>query len=214
MMSSLVAARLELHYAAQILAACADARLPHREDDGHTAMIWRDRALVSETGLVLRCLDLTLVAADGAELALAGKRLAEALAWADAGAKLRDYDLPPRSNETFVASPELSELAGWFDEGTRVVGQHSKSMRVWPHHFDLGAVLDDGIGIGLSPGDKYYAEPYFYVTPPRPIAATPTIAGGGAWRTELWQGAVLTASQRGDADAFMASAIAAIRRFY
>ena len=41
--------------------------------------------------------------------------------------------------------------------------------RIWPHHFDLGALLPIGdgraIGLGLSPGDGAYDEPYFYTSP-------------------------------------------------
>ena len=48
------------------------------------------------------------------------------------------------------------------------------SIRCWPHHFDLAVllVLEQGdpetarsIGVGLSPGDESYAQPYFYCTP-------------------------------------------------
>lgn len=47
-------------------------------------------------------------------------------------------------------------------------------VRCWPHHYDLGTLfaLDAGdpetarsVGVGLSPGDGSYAEPYFYCTP-------------------------------------------------
>ncbi|HEY4240406.1 MAG TPA: hypothetical protein VGM88_11345 [Kofleriaceae bacterium] len=213
---TLVAARIELHYAAQILAACADAWLPRRADDGHTAMRWLTPALVGETGLALHCVTLELRAADGATFALAGRTLADALAWADPkrGARLRDYDLPEsplRTGGAFAApTPELAELARWYDAGlaavSRVAG--AASIRVWPHHFDLGAVLDDGIGVGLSPGDRYYAEPYYYVIPARPVATAPAIGGGGFWRTDGWQGAVLLG---GAPDAFLASSIAALR---
>ncbi|MEL6447247.1 MAG: hypothetical protein AAFQ62_04790 [Pseudomonadota bacterium] len=48
------------------------------------------------------------------------------------------------------------------------------SLRCWPHHFDLGVLfaLDEAdpeharsVGMGLSPGDESYAEPYYYCTP-------------------------------------------------
>ena len=217
-----IAARIELHYASQILAACADALLPHRPDDGHTAMIWRTPSLVGETGLVLRCPDLVLAAPSGRELSLRGRTLREALAWASvelgaAGATLRDYDLPAsplRSGATFEASrPDTSELARVFDDGFAAVtaNREDSSVRVWPHHFDLGAVLPDGIGIGLSPGDGYYPEPYYYVTPARAVAAAPAIHGGGFWRADGWQGAVLLAASGGAPAVFMADAIAALR---
>ena len=84
-------------------------------------------------------------------------------------------------------------------------------IRIWPHHFDLGAILPGTIGVGLSPGDAYYAEPYFYVTPPSPIDRGPAIAGGGFWRTDGWTGAVLLASAAGRPEAFVESALAAMR---
>lgn len=218
---TLVAARLELHHAAQILAACADAWLPARADDGHTAMRWVSPALVGETGLALRS-DLVLVHG-AATYSLVGKTIAEGLAWADAqlgpprGAKLRAYDLPAsplRSGARFVGHAEHHELAGWYDRGLAALLAVAPpdGIRVWPHHFDIGAVLTGNIGAGMSPGDRYYAEPYFYVTPAAHIAAPPAIGGGGFWRDDDWQGAVLLGSAAGDVDLFFTSAVAALTR--
>ena len=77
-------------------------------------------------------------------------------------------------------------------------------VRCWPHHFDLATLITldaeagKTIGVGLSPGDGYYDEPYFYVTPwPYPDTGTislPQLPGGGKWHTHEWVGAVLTAS--------------------
>ena len=80
-------------------------------------------------------------------------------------------------------------------------------MRCWPHHFDVASLitLDAGadaeeartIGVGFSPGDGSYDQPYFYVTPwPYPEADDlPSLAGGAHWHTEGWIGAVLTAER-------------------
>ncbi len=47
-------------------------------------------------------------------------------------------------------------------------------VRCWPHHFDIATLMtlvpDGGaharsIGVGLSPGDDTYPEPYFYISP-------------------------------------------------
>src|SRR3569623_1810464 len=49
-------ARLELHYAAQVVAACADAWLTIRADDGHTAMEWERPRMIgalSPSGIAL-----------------------------------------------------------------------------------------------------------------------------------------------------------------
>ena len=246
--TELVAARLELHYAAQIVAACADVWLPERADDGHTAMRWESPTMIgglspTEVTIGIRVVDFAVIARsddETATFALAGKTVAEALAWADArfgpprGAKLRDYAMPPSalaSGGRFVGyEPEFAELARWYDLGLDVAqlartGVRSTEILIWPHHFDLGAILyldtqsdTRQIGVGLSPGDDHYAEPYVYVTPspldPMTSKQLPPLSGGGFWRTQGWTGAVLTASTLeagGDANAFMTSALAAAR---
>jgi hypothetical protein len=107
-------------------------------------------------------------------------------------------------------------------------------VRCWPHHFDIATLIGldpeadpekaRSIGVGLSPGDGSYAEPYFYVLPwPAPRARDlPELAGGGQWHTARWTGAVLAASsftpagsngaQAQRVEAFLDSAIAASRR--
>jgi hypothetical protein len=58
------------------------------------------------------------------------------------------------------------------------------------------------IGVGMEPGDVYYAEPYFYVNmSPSPTSApTSELAGGGSWHTREWIGAVLPGSRVGRQD--------------
>jgi len=260
---ALVQGRIELHWAVQVVAAAADAWLVARPDDSHTAMTWHPQlgALVGESaasGLAIgiRPGDLhALVIRDNEpvdSLAISGHTLAELLVWADAhfaaGAPLRaiharTYDMPAHAvanGAPFTGdAPALGELARWYADATLVLAElvqtepRSTPLRVWPHHFDLGAIvfLDEPgeharqIGIGLSPGDRYYAEPYFYVTPhPIPDAATyPALASGGVWRREDFTGAILTATslvegtsdaneQHTRATAFLASAIAGARR--
>jgi hypothetical protein len=107
-------------------------------------------------------------------------------------------------------------------------------VRCWPHHFDIATLvtLDPpgtnpeearSIGLGLSPGDAIYDEPYFYVNPwpfPEDREGCPELGGGGHWRTEGWFGAVLPASavdggsatdQARQVFAFITSAFAAER---
>jgi hypothetical protein len=174
-----------------------------------------------------------------ASLLLVERTLADAVAWTDAqhaaaagtpvrGIAVRSYDMPVhpvRNGATFTADrASLGELAAWFAIGAEVLRDVAAEpgavpLLVWPHHFDLGTIvfLDPPgeharqIGVGLSPGNGSYAEPYFYVTP-HPIAdgvQWPELAGGGVWRREGWTGAVLTASKlvaAGDASARRASA--------
>ncbi len=75
-------------------------------------------------------------------------------------------------------------------------------MRIWPHHFDLGTLIDLNkgrmISMGLSPGDNAYNEPYYYVSPwPYPDASIPLddnkLAADGFWHTRGFTAAVLTA---------------------
>ena len=81
----------------------------------------------------------------------------------------------------------LAELAAWFANAdsslTRVYEQMTEQKRMaspvrcWPHHFDIATLItlserkpEPGyVGAGLSPGDGYYDEPYFYVSVHNPI---------------------------------------------
>jgi hypothetical protein len=110
-------------------------------------------------------------------------------------------------------SAACAELARWFGDGNAVLGDLVPGLRgagparVWPHHFDLGSLVvvdtaPDGslaksVGVGLSPGDASYAEPYWYVSPwPYPPAETlPTLGCGGFWHTEGFVAAILTGSE-------------------
>lgn len=68
----------------------------------------------------------------------------------------------------------------------------------------------------MTPGDRSYADAYWYVTPwPSPAAPTlPPLDGGGIWHRDDWVGAVLTSTalrepQAERFTAFMRSALAA-----
>src|SRR5215470_8624638 len=87
-------ARIQLHWAAQVLSGAADRWLQALPDDGHTSMAWSldTGALIGDAAasglqLALAVHDLELCAVQGgrilAALALTGKTLAEAMHWAD-----------------------------------------------------------------------------------------------------------------------------------
>src|SRR5262249_57852622 len=86
-----------------------------------------------------------------------------------------------------------------------------------PHHFDIATLLDFGesrtIGVGLSPGDSSYAEPYFYVSPsPVPKDRSGPALPVGHWHSQGWFGAVLTGSETTGAEiaeTFVTAAMAA-----
>ena len=74
---------------------------------------------------------------------------------------------------------------------------------MWPHHFDIATRItlpdakDASIGLGMSPGDDSYDEPYWYVSPwPVPPATDtlPRLAPTSSWHTKDWFGAVLLSS--------------------
>ena len=126
------------------------------------------------------------------------------------------YDVPHHAvadGDPFPAEPlrGFEELTRYFADAHRLLlplaaGRADPSpLRCWPHHFDLGALVQVGegegspsVGLGLSPGDAAYAEPYFYVTVwPAPAGsdALPALPGGGHWHREGWFGAVLTGTR-------------------
>jgi len=233
--SQLSEARLQLHYATQLVAAVGDALAPKQDDDGQSSLRWDplQRLFLGttiESGRPLRVainpetLKLLIVETAGVAkvFALDGHTLDEALEWlrnvlGSESIALRKYDEPlpdhplahgGRFNATHekggkVHRAELVHYYGnthWLLE--KLIGRgKSSQVRLWPHHFDLAATITlqgegKSLGIGVSPGDKYYNQPYWYATPsPAPDpAALPDLAGDGQWHTNEWTGAVLTAA--------------------
>jgi len=154
-------------------------------------------------------------------LALSGHTLDEGLAWiaeaaerysGEGGAPLAlpEHELPAhplqRGARLGAASPAaFLELARWYEDFARLLeplraGRKASPLRVWSHHFDLDTVIDLGgertLGLGLSPGDDSYAEPYLYVLPtPYPDeAALASLEAPAEWVTDGWIGAVLRGS--------------------
>ena len=175
-------------------------------------------------GLVFEALELVVLEGDRerASMALAGHTLEDALEWLGAeiggdatGLRLPKHQMPSHpagDGSVFAdAAPEArTELAAWFADGSSTLIEalsdepEASPVRCWPHHFDVASLisLDPGtpgtnartIGVGLSPGDCSYDQPYFYVTPwPYPSPSSlPELEGGAQWHTEGWTGAVLT----------------------
>jgi len=147
-----------------------------------------------------------------------------------------------RSGAQFTGGDERSraELARWYDNALLVLSEAASvepgasEVRTWPHHFDMATLITieeangpqevRSIGVGLSPGDSDYDEPYFYATPwpyPEHVTLSP-LAGRGLWHMTGWTGAVLKGTRLVDgadgtlqlerARKFLASAIPAGRR--
>ena len=110
-----------------------------------------------------------------------------------------------------VLRDEYAALARWFASADEILTDiragfpagTASPVRCWPHHFDIATLytLGDGdaetapaVGVGLSPGDSAYAEPYFYVSPwPRPAAERlPPLPAPADWHTGEFVAAVLT----------------------
>ena len=82
---------------------------------------------------------------------------------------------------------------------------NASEVRCWPHHFDIATVANLGprngnegsdqarsIGIGVSPGDEHYAQPYAYVSPSPRFDRLPDPPKPGRWHTDGFFGAVAT----------------------
>jgi hypothetical protein len=132
--------------------------------------------------------------------------------------RIRDYEMPAHpvaEGAAFVLDdpPAFAELARWFTNGNLVLTELTSSdedwaeVRCWPHHFDLGTIISlessgdtssgRSIGVGMSPGDASYPEPYLYVNPyglADPPTDGPALESGGRWHKDGWFGAVLTAT--------------------
>jgi hypothetical protein len=166
-------------------------------------------------------------AGNSVEFGLTGRMVADAYAWmraqlAERGfdprrlTSKKHYEIPPHAvaeGAPFDATADaLAVLRYWYALGSRVArGALDASgtpgtVQVWPHHFDIaGLTVLPGeprrtIGVGMTPGDEWYEEPYVYVGPyPYPRYGTlPDLPHGGHWHTHSWFGAVLTASAVAD----------------
>ena len=176
-------------------------------------------ALVFE-GLELAVLDGER---ERSSLRLAGRSLDEALGWlarelAPNGPALAlpSHEMPSEPvGEGGVFSDAganaRAELAAWFANAFALISESvmkedaASEVRCWPHHFDVASLITldaaadaetaRSIGVGFSPGDGSYAQPYFYVTPwPYPEAEVlPSLPAGADWHRTGWTGAVLTA---------------------
>ncbi len=97
------------------------------------------------------------------------------------------YDLPGHgiakgsAYDVTANAKGLLALSTLFHQGAEILTgvqgreEGASAVRCWPHHFDIATLiaLDDEkdpeaaktIGVGLSPGDDNYPEPYYYIAP-------------------------------------------------
>jgi hypothetical protein len=117
---------------------------------------------------------------------------------------------PVASGDPFVYNEiaEFEALERWFGNADALLrhvrDSHDPSLpiRIWPHHLDSAFLLAldpeagpeeaRSVGIGMSPGDASYAQPYLYVNHwPRGVYAQLPGLPAGRWHTVGWIGAVL-----------------------
>ncbi len=136
------------------------------------------------------------------------------------------YDLPAEvagidSYHEVEHEQALGALAGWFDVSAntleKIVSDNTdikpgpSPVRCWPHHFDIATYVSlevgdpetaRGIGVGLSPGDEGYNEPYFYINPWPYLDKDnlPDVVKPGHWHIDGYVGLIATASELIDAE--------------
>ena len=222
----------ELHWAAQIVSAVGNTLLEKKADDSHANLGW-DRVARALAGhpvggrrAALRLEDATLLVLDDESKALstkplAAETLASGLAWLTSVfgvSELRrpEHDLPDHPVKTGAAFTTKGDaaLSALYAQADDRISRIATPVRCWPHHFDIATLVSLGgertIGIGMSPGDGSYAEPYWYVTPwPYPKGELPPLEHG-SWHREGWTGAVLLARE-GDPKPFLDEAHSASR---
>lgn len=146
--------------------------------------------------------------------------------------ELPDAPLKDGKGFKFVDEDAQRELSRWFSNADTVLRvlfareDDAGPVRCWPGPFELSTFLADendddrGVSVGMSPGDRFIDEPYFFVKPV-PAPADPTLSpiGEALWFREGFFGAVLPMGrlreeaddQRQQVTSFLDTAIAACR---
>ncbi len=131
------------------------------------------------------------------------------------------YELPANVDaiDLYAVNESASAFAGlsaWFGFTAALLDAFVKRnaaitpgpspVRCWPHHFDIATYVSleagdaetaRGVGVGLSPGDEAYDEPYFYINPwphlnPQGLPPAPA---PGHWHTDGFVGLIATATE-------------------
>ncbi len=131
------------------------------------------------------------------------------------------YDLPASADTIEIFSTDgiedaLTTLSAWFSLADAKLSEFTISqmqlspgpspVRCWPHHFDIATYVSlesgdfeeaRGVGVGMSPGDESYTQPYFYINPWPHLNADdlPDLPPPGSWHTQSFVGAIATAEQ-------------------
>jgi hypothetical protein len=126
-----------------------------------------------------------------------------------------EYEMPPHgvaNGDKFgIPDEDLKVLSDCYANSAialKALGKKIDNLspiRCWPHHFDIGGLIvfgggDDpekqqSVGLGMTPGDGSYDEPYWYISPwPYPKNGDLPELATGHWHTEGFTAAILTAS--------------------
>jgi len=116
-----------------------------------------------------------------------------------------DLIAKPKERRYYQAFSQYYSNADFLLSQLKSTKYNNSDIICWPHHFDLATLktLKSGtdpeesisIGIGFSPGDDTYNQPYFYLTPwpyPEPTKISGLELESGHWHTQGWIGAILT----------------------
>lgn len=129
------------------------------------------------------------------------------------------YELPEDAAQitTYqVDAQTLKALTAWFDLASQTLEEFAanntalepgpSAVRCWPHHFDIATYVAletgdpetaRGVGVGMSPGDEGYNEPYFYINawPHLDTSKLPDAIDPGHWHTAGYVGSIATATE-------------------
>jgi len=237
-------ARLQAHYASQIVAAFSAAYMARTEDLSHMGMIWggKRHAFISGAAPGARMLRMALdldrfelyALEPGTEFIgvldrfnLRGMTFSDASRWlrktvAKFGFDpelikidfegLLDHSLAGGGMFTYDGGEEdLVELGRYFSNAEYILRRicsasgGCSTTYVWSAQLDINVIYDMdktagkgySLGMGLIPGDRYLAEPYFYTNrfPTLSSTSLPPPPEHGAWRTMDWTGLTLPASE-------------------
>jgi hypothetical protein len=168
--TSLMEARLQLHWAAQVPVAAAATLATPVSDDSHLALSWDEGngALLTvplpdgrRAGLIPATAELVVLGTSGAVdqlYGLNGRTLPQALAWLASevgggrslerpGHDMPDHEVGSGKPFNLQELPEATtEVAAWYADASRalatlVAGEDKASpVSCWPHHFDIATL--------------------------------------------------------------------------
>lgn len=176
------------------------------------ALLWIMRGEVRETFPLVRLKESAAQSWVDSQLREAGLQ--------ETAAAQMPYTLDPIADYSAFTEnqAEASALGAWFNQAYHALAQLSgeyrhlavaePALRCWPHHFDLAVLftLETGdpesaksVGVGLSPGDGSYAQPYLYCSPwpidaEQDVRRLPAAPEPFSWHTQGFVSLIATAS--------------------